>query len=170
MTPPDLSDEQVAELIARFRGTASSQRKHAEGWHRRSAHSEAFNAEGIADKFDSAASAIEQMALRVRALEQERQEWLRNHRWNIREDGDTLIVCHGDHEKYEACTETRYVPEYRAEASAKDAARYRWLRDNWNHKPARLHTGGGRLVWDSGREQFDTFDEAVDAAKEQPHG
>ncbi len=39
------------------------------------------------------------------------EELRRNNRWNIREDGEALIVCKSDHEKWEGCKETRYVPE-----------------------------------------------------------
>ena len=44
--------------------------------------------------------------------------WQRNHRWNIEEKGGDLIVCRGDHEKYEGCEPERFVPA--AQLAAKD--------------------------------------------------
>jgi len=37
------------------------------------------------------------------------------HRWNIRQEGEDLLICKGDHEKYEGCIEFRYVPSTEAD-------------------------------------------------------
>lgn len=71
---------------------------------------------------DDAYAKLNAAEARVRELEEQ-------HRWNIREDGDALIVCKGLHDKSEACGEVRYVPENQlaaAEADKLDAQRYRY--------------------------------------------
>lgn len=47
--------------------------------------------------------------------EKERDEARRVARWNIRKDGDALVICDGQHEKHQDCAsrEMRYVPEGR---------------------------------------------------------
>ena len=76
-------------------------------------------------RVNSAESAERESALQaqVEELQSEVNDYRNTRRWNIKEDGADLLVCKGDHEKYEGCEHVRYVPESTVEALRADAER-----------------------------------------------
>ena len=57
----------------------------------------AFAGWGMRSLGDEAAEEIERLL-----------EWHHKGRWNIREEGASMFVCRGEHEKHEACAWERY--------------------------------------------------------------
>ncbi len=74
------------------------------------------------------------------------KERCRNNRWNIREDGETLIVCKSDHEKWEGCREVRYAPEEVLTESISHAyEREMYWHDKYNREVEGLNNEGDAI-------------------------
>lgn len=156
MTPPDLSDEQIErhrECLTIYYSSCCD------------CGTEQAELEALAS-----ANALCDMALRVRGLEQERDAYKMLCESDRSLAGLIPLMKWGLDQSNEAgfLRVALSEAESRAEASAKDAARYAFLKSRIE-VPGAIHKFLAYNGWHPDTDMRN-IDAAIDAAKEQPHG